>query len=145
MKIWLPLLLWMALIFCASSDSQSGPHVSRIIGPLLRRIVHGISDHGIDLAILLVRKAAHFFAYTVLALLLWRWLRPVEAVGPRSWSWSKAAQVLLLVTLYAVSDEVHQAFVPTRQARVADVVIDTAGGAFGMLLVWARGKSFKRS
>ena len=43
---------------------------------------------------------------------------------------------LLIVFLYGASDEFHQSFVPTRTARVSDVFIDTAGGAFGLLVLW---------
>jgi len=41
-----------------------------------------------------------------------------------------------VVFLYAISDEVHQAFVPTRQASTADVLIDTLGGGAGLVLIW---------
>ena len=38
--------------------------------------------------------------------------------------------------LYAASDEFHQSFVPTRTPLVSDVLIDTAGGAIGLLALW---------
>lgn len=33
----------------------------------------------------------------------------------------------LIAFLYAVSDELHQTFVPTRSGTIRDIVIDTAG------------------
>ena len=45
-----------------------------------------------------------------------------------------------LFSLYAASDEFHQMFVPTRTAHVTDVLIDTAGGAAGLLAMWWYGR-----
>lgn len=33
----------------------------------------------------------------------------------------------LFAVLYAVSDEIHQSFIPTREGRLRDVLIDTSG------------------
>ena len=41
---------------------------------------------------------------------------------------------VLICFLYSVSDEVHQYFVPGRACRLLDVVIDTAGSAFFVLV-----------
>ncbi|MFN7141901.1 MAG: VanZ family protein, partial [Limisphaerales bacterium] len=45
---------------------------------------------------------------------------------------------------YAVTDELHQAFEPTRQGSVIDVLIDTVGAALGILVIWAIGRWRKR-
>jgi VanZ family protein len=45
-------------------------------------------------------------------------------------------KALLCVILYASSDEFHQLFVPTREGRVTDVMIDTVGGTLGLLALW---------
>jgi VanZ family protein len=37
--------------------------------------------------------------------------------------------------LYAISDELHQAFIPGRNGNPIDVLIDTAGAAFGLLII----------
>ena len=39
---------------------------------------------------------------------------------------------LLVCVLYAISDEVHQLFVPGRGAQVKDVLIDSAGAIVGV-------------
>jgi VanZ family protein len=41
--------------------------------------------------------------------------------------------VLLMVFLFASSDEFHQLFVPGRSGRFTDVLIDTAGCTIGIL------------
>ena len=37
--------------------------------------------------------------------------------------------------IYAISDEIHQSFIPGRSAQVTDVLIDTSGVIFGIVLV----------
>ncbi|WP_319407769.1 VanZ family protein [uncultured Desulfosarcina sp.] len=85
-------------------------------------------------------KVLHMAAYGALALLLYRACR---ATWPGRLF---PAQLLVLsvcfATLFGISDEVHQAFVATRQADVMDGVADFAGsivGALVYLLMTSRG------
>ena len=39
--------------------------------------------------------------------------------------------------IYAISDEIHQLFVPGRAGQVRDVLIDSAGSFLGIILVMA--------
>jgi VanZ family protein len=50
----------------------------------------------------------------------------------------------VIAALYAVTDEIHQAFVPTRNASPVDVLIDAVGAAIAMLLLAAVHRSRKR-
>lgn len=75
-----------------------------------------------------LRKLAHFGEYTVLGILVYLVWCP----------WLKRGRglyvlVLLWVFVSAACDEIHQLFVPGRWGSLADVCLDTAGGAFGML------------
>jgi VanZ family protein len=72
----------------------------------------------------LLRKLAHAGEYAVLGALLLR------AVG-------SVPVAVVLGTLYAVSDEVHQSFVSGRQGSAVDVAIDAAGVLCGVAL-WHR-------
>jgi VanZ family protein len=87
-------------------------------------VVSSIPDlvTGLGLLDLVLRKLAHFAEYAVLGALLFR------AVG-------REPVAFLLGSLYAVSDEVHQAFVPGRLGSPLDWLIDTAGAAAGVLLL----------
>jgi VanZ family protein len=50
---------------------------------------------------------------------------------------ARAARLAALIgSLYGLSDEFHQRFVPHRSADVADWVADTVGAALGALLTW---------
>ncbi len=142
-KYYLPLLLWMALIFSASSDKKSFQHSSRIIGPIVRWLFPKMPEESVNHWVFLVRKAAHVTEYAILAMLFWRALRKPPALRP--WQWTQAGLVLFLVALYAMTDEWHQLFVPNRQGAFGDVLIDISGGALGLLLLWALGKFNKRS
>lgn len=75
-----------------------------------------------------LRKLAHFAEYACMGILvyaLWsQWLRRGRALYLLTVGW---------VFLSAALDELHQYFVPGRYASFADVLLDTLGGAFGML------------
>jgi VanZ family protein len=135
LKYWLPPLVWMALIFSASADAHSYEHSSRLLAPLLRWLFPQMSEKTVDEMVFLARKCCHLAEYAVLALLVWRALHSPKNKLP-AWSWPKVGGTLLVVFLYAASDEFHQIFVPTRTPRIHDVVIDTAGGAIGLAALW---------
>jgi len=137
---WLPVVVWMWLIFTASGDSASFQHSSHIIGRFLHWLFPHLSPPVTDEIVFLVRKCAHLTEYAVLALLLWRELRQPVRRDPRPWNWSQARLAVLIVMLYAATDEFHQSFVPSRDAAVHDVLIDTVGGLIGILLLWALGR-----
>jgi VanZ family protein len=135
LKYWLPVLIWMTLIFSASSDSHSYEHSSRLVEPFLHWLFPKMPQTQIEEIHHLIRKCGHLTEYAILALLLWRALHQSKNNLP-PWSWPKVGGTLLIVFLYAASDEFHQSFVPTRTPLVSDVFIDTAGGAIGLLALW---------
>ena len=79
---------------------------------------------GTDLGVwdTVLRKCAHASEYAVLALLLYRAL-------------ARELPAFLIGFAYAVSDEVHQAFVGGRHPSPFDVAMDAAGLCLGLLLV----------
>lgn len=68
----------------------------------------------------ILRKGAHLTEYAILGALLLR------ALG-------RELPALAAGLAYAVSDEIHQAFVPGRNARLLDVVFDALGVLAGLL------------
>lgn len=111
-----------------------------------------ISGLGHDLASFIVRKAAHCVVYTVLGFCLFVNVRDFAVrrdadsdgagagVGtcgsagqvrvPRRWAW-------IIGTIYAATDELHQAFVPGRNGALFDVCLDSVGIAAGVLIAAA--------
>lgn len=140
LKYWAPVVLWMALIFSASTDVGSSERSSRLIGPLLRWLFPRMPEPTIDAVVLGVRKTAHMTEYAVLTVLVWRAVRRPVRQDPRPWSWRPAGWAVAVAVAYAVSDELHQAFVPSRQGQVSDVLLDSLGAVLGLVLVlaWVR-------
>jgi VanZ family protein len=139
LKYWMPAIIWMVVIFSASGDKKSFQHSSLIIGPILHWLFPNLSEDAVNTTVTAVRKCAHLTEYAVLAFLFWRALRKPVRRDPRPWSWREAAIAILLVAIYASSDEFHQSFVPSRDASARDVLIDTIGAVGGILalrLVW---------
>src|SRR4051794_32027695 len=133
----------MVIIFSASSDSKSMEHSSRILEPLIHWLAPGLSKHAVSEIVFLIRKCAHLTEYAILALLFWRALRKPMPSDSRPWRWREAGFPILFVALYAASDEIHQVFVPNREGRIADVMIDTTGAIIGMFLLWLIGRLTK--
>jgi len=86
------------------------------------------------------RKCCHLAEYAILAWLLWRAIRKPVKNDPRPWIWPEAGLALAVVFLYSASDELHQVFVPARTGQISDVLVDSAGGAIGLFLLWLRQK-----
>ena len=132
LKYWLPLLIWLGLIFVGSTSVMSAEHTSRYIGPFLLWLKPGMSATAIWTILVVVRKCAHVIEYAVLALLLWRALRSVPTLRTRTFVVFGA--VLLGCALVAASDEFHQTFVKSRTPSVRDVLLDVGGGFLGLLI-----------
>lgn len=143
LRYWLPVLIWMAIVFSASSDRQSYVHSSTLFVPLMHWLFPNMSQPTIEEFHHLFRKTCHLAEYAVLACLLWRAIRKPVKNDPRPWNWAEAGIVLTVVFAYAASDEFHQIFVPGRTASPWDVLIDTLGGAAALSLLWLRQKMLK--
>ena len=138
LKSWLPALLWMALIFTASTDLMSTEHTSRFLVPFLRWLKPDISGATIAQIHFLIRKGAHLTEYAILAVLLWRAFR-LRAAGVRGSLWPQATLALAVAIIFAATDEYHQAFVASRGAAPIDVLLDSCGAALGLGLRWGIG------
>jgi VanZ family protein len=141
---WLPPLLWMGLIFLVSSDGESFNRSSRILGPFFNWLLPGAAPQTIENLVVAARKLAHVTEYACCAILLWRALRRHHARDTRPWTWREPAFAMVIVIAYAITDEVHQSFVPGRQGAAMDVLLDSLGGALGLLAIWVAGRWSKR-
>lgn len=100
--------------------------------PLLSWLYPTISPERLAEAHFYVRKAAHVSEYAVLAALFYRALVNTILRGRALIS---AGIVLLVCSLYAITDEFHQSFVPSRTASARDVAIDSVGALLGLLII----------
>jgi VanZ family protein len=110
---WGPALVWMAVIFMLSA--QSGLRVTE--------------DAAVDLPI---RHVAHMLSYGLLAALL---LYGLSWHQPQRWNSRLAGLAVILATLYGVTDELHQRFVPGRTGNLVDIGWDFLGAMLGVTLV----------
>ena len=78
----------------------------------------------------IIRKVAHFSIYTVVGLLLMGLLSTYKIKE----NWRMILSILLGM-IYAVSDEIHQSFIPGRTPQITDIYIDTLGVVLGVLLI----------
>jgi len=120
-KYHLPVLLYAGLIFWGSS---------------LQRIP--VYLPGIDFSDLVL----HFIEYFILGVLLWRSFMALPLILSHRWIIIIA---LLAGFIYAASDEVHQFYVPGRQASMADWAADAFGLAIGISAVYIFGRGIKKS
>jgi VanZ family protein len=132
LKYWLPLLIWLGVIFVGSTSVMSAEHTSRYIVPFLLWLRPGMSPKAIWTILIIARKCAHVTEYAVLALLLLRALRSVSAL--RTKTLVVFGGVLLGCATFAASDEFHQTFVKSRTPSVRDVLLDVAGALLGLLI-----------
>jgi VanZ family protein len=131
-RYWMPVIVWMALIFLGSTDMLSAEHTSRFLVPFLRWLDPQISLAALAAIQLGVRKLGHLTEYAILAMLLWRALRG----GTR---WQMKMSILFLVAaiacaIFAASDEFHQSFVPSRTSSPVDAMIDICGALVGLAI-----------
>lgn len=139
-RVWRygPLIIWAALIFLGSSNILSGSNTSMFIVRPLHWLFPHASDATLQTLHLLLRKAGHFTEYAILAFLAARAFRTSPNDGLRR-RWFLIS--LVLVVLYALGDEFHQSFVPTRGASIVDSMIDSLGGLAALTVVAMRGRS----
>src|SRR3954468_16085167 len=142
LKIFLPVVIWMAVIFLASTDIGSFHNTSRIIGPIVRWFRPNATDSDIKLVQTIVRKTGHLTEYAILAILIWRARRRFRG-RPSEWSWKESAAIIAFCSFYAATDEFHQRFVASRMPSAEDVLIDTIGAFLGLLLLFAIGRRRK--
>ena len=77
-----------------------------------------------------IRKLAHFSLYTIIGILSMSLMSTYDTEQKKKISIS-----IIIGLLYAIFDEIHQSFISGRTAMITDVMIDTIGVVFGILLI----------
>ena len=142
-KIILTLLLaWVISIALAIFifSSHTGEESGDISGGLTEAIAafFGADEEAAQGLHTFVRKSAHMAEYAMLGMALCSLLFYSADKGYIRMRARRQPAALALsgAFLYAVTDEIHQYFVPGRGPAVKDVLIDTAGAAIGIALIW---------
>jgi VanZ family protein len=130
LKRWWPALLWAVVIWCFSTGAFTSVNTELVIVPVLRWLFPHASHHMLLVMHHYIRKGAHFTEYFIFSLLVSRGIRAGRHGARAGW----AIAAVVLVACYASLDEFHQAFVPGRQAAVADVLLDISGGVVAQVV-----------
>jgi len=125
-----PMAILIVVIFIVSSDLGSADHTRPVLASIVRRFLPWLAlrmtPEMIDVTDFIIRKIAHVTEYAVLCLLVSR------SVGVKQSSPLRERFVPAgISSLYALSDEFHQSFVPSRGATYRDVMWDTVGAIIG--------------
>lgn len=138
-------ILWMALIFYLSHQpaTESNELSTGITEIIITTVENLFPNAEFDIRGFhhMVRKNAHFIAYFILGVLVINALRISGVRGYQS-----VVLALGICVPYAISDEMHQLFIPGRSGEVSDVHIDSAGASvgIGVYLVIGRMKKIVR-
>lgn len=136
--LWTAVLAVMIVIFIFSSKTatQSTSSSGSFAKTLLSVVVPGFTElpevkqqSAVDAMQFAVRKGAHFAIFLILGALCQFAMNTYNIkLKP------KVITSLSISLVYAVSDEVHQLFVPGRAGQIRDVLIDFAGALTGVAL-----------
>jgi VanZ family protein len=130
---WVLAFLWMTMIFLLSAQSgnESANLSTSLFKPLYDLLIpFGLSE---DVLSLIIRKTAHFISYLILGILVYRAMDTYDIETSQ-----KMYLSLLLCFGYAISDEIHQLFVPGRSGTMIDVLIDGLGSATSIIFIYVK-------
>lgn len=139
------LVVWMAVIFYLSCEPKNETIATTntvvealysIYKLLISKNPLNIADFS-ELIFKPVRKLAHFSEFAILGVLMYSVYNDKQKDKNMLWP-------LILSALYAISDEIHQYFVPGRACTLIDILIDTCGAFIGILFIHLVIKRWKR-
>ena len=135
--ILLFLQMWIIFGFSNQDGEKSGT-ISRQITELITKKISAIQNLPNDEKEIvlkkiehIVRKLAHFSIYAVIGFLLMSLMSTYKIKQK-----NRIAISAIIGLLYAISDEIHQAFVPGRGPLVGDVFIDFSGVIMGIFIAY---------
>jgi hypothetical protein len=111
-SLWFPPIIWAAYIFKLSSGK-----------------IATVSD--VYWYEFTIKSFAHVLFFGLLTILIYRALRGSGFKRKKSGYYT-----LYVLIIYALTDELHQSFVPGRDARIHDVVFDTIGAVIVIYAIW---------
>jgi len=117
-------IIWMLIIFLFSSFNAT--ESSDQSGVIVKFIANLFNINNIELLSLIIRKLAHFTEYLILGLLVINMMK--------DYHYSYLIISIIICIIYAISDEMHQLFVPGRSCQLTDILIDSLGSIMGIYL-----------
>ncbi|ACO86010.1 VanZ family protein [Clostridium botulinum] len=128
---FIPSFIWMVIIFTFSNQpGESSNKNNFFVADVLTKGKIDLFKH-IDYNFLnfLIRKAAHITEYFILFMLLYYAFK-------KTFYKNLKIKAAIITILYACTDEFHQLFIPGREGKVRDVLIDSIGVFIGVFLIY---------
>ncbi|MDO4282242.1 MAG: VanZ family protein [Clostridia bacterium] len=122
-------IIWMGIVFQFSSESSlksenTSNHFTKTI------LGENITDQRVEELSFMIRKTAHFTLYTIggvciclCVMLNYEGKKNIYLIG------------FSIGSIYAITDEIHQLFVPGRACELRDVIIDSLGILVGVVII----------
>lgn len=140
------LLTCMGLIFyfSAQPDTNSTVQTNVVVDFLYKIYAFVFGGNRIDYLLFVdkyfapTRKLAHFSEFALLGILIY--INIIEYIDT-----NKVLYSIIFASLYSISDEIHQLFVPGRYCSIIDMSIDISGAVFGILFIHLLLKRWKRN
>lgn len=130
---FIPVIIWMIVIFSFSaqdaseSSSLSNDVADTIYEPVVEAIPNAdISRESFNITL---RNLAHGVLYFMLGILLLN-----ATINYRIGLFKSSSISLLASIIYALTDEIHQLFVPGRAFELKDIFIDSIGALLGIIV-----------
>lgn len=130
-------LIWMISVFCFSN--QGSLESSKVSAGITEKIITYFhitnyveqenAEKVTECAEMIIRKLAHYSIYTLGGILLFLEINQKEISKNK-----KIGICQLIGTSYAITDEIHQFFVPGRSCEIRDVCIDSLGILTGIII-----------
>jgi VanZ family protein len=129
---WLAVFFWIILIFSlshqpANQTNELSIYVTKTILEIIEEFTPSKEFNLINYN-LTIRKFAHFFIYLILGTLSMYALNKSRIIGLKA-----SILSLLFIIIFAISDELHQLFIPGRGSGLWDVLIDIYGAFTGII------------
>lgn len=126
------IIIWMITVFFFSNQpgEKSGGTSGKVIKGLMKIFSKEPTDEEIQKLQLPIRKLAHFTIYAIGGVLAILFLNEYNIPLIQKIIYSQ-----LFLSIYAISDEFHQSFIPARTATITDVLIDSLGAFTSIILI----------
>lgn len=131
------ILTWMITVFRFSSENgqESGGTSKKVSTEIVKivtinqEITEQEKNDIVDKIDPIIRKLAHYTLYTIGGFLIINYIDELNSEKRK-----KIIYSIIIGALYAISDEIHQYFVPSRAAQIRDVCIDSLGIMTGTIM-----------
>ncbi|MFZ2025252.1 MAG: VanZ family protein [Microgenomates group bacterium] len=109
-RFWLPVIIWMGVIFAFSARQKIAVTDSYVLS-------------------FMFFKTLHLIEYAFLYVVTYRAVKNTLGMQ-KSWIWLLP---FCITVLFAITDELHQSYVPTREGKPRDAIIDMFGAMFAWI------------